>query len=143
MKDLLRRAEGVKYAEIKIRIRNAGSDAFKPHVFGESITVGRRISEEGGSSYRIRNARGQAVPEFNSARGLVEITDHFNLQMTNPCSILMQDTSRNFLAQATPKSKYAFFLKATQLDQMKLDFENTEGAVAADGGACGALQARL
>lgn len=32
--------------------------------------------------------------------------DHFGIQVSNPCVILMQDTARDFLTTANPKTKY-------------------------------------
>lgn len=51
-----------------------------------------------------------------------EILDQFNIQIMNPCAILMQDTSRQFLTTQSAKDKYKFFAKATQLEQMKNDY---------------------
>lgn len=50
------------------------------------------------------------------------ILDQFNIQISNPCSILMQDTARQFLTTSSHKDKYKFFMMATQLKELKDDF---------------------
>jgi len=44
--------------------------------------------------------------------------ESFNIQINNPCSILMQETSKKFLINNSPYEKYKFFLAATQLEGM-------------------------
>ena len=57
---------------------------------------------------------------------LVAITDHCNIQIDNPVSLLNQDTSRNFLHNSKPTAKYKLFMKATQLEQIALDHEKSK-----------------
>ncbi|KAG5847140.1 hypothetical protein ANANG_G00122860 [Anguilla anguilla] len=53
---------------------------------------------------------------------LVSILDHFNIQVDNPVSILTQEMSKHFLHSKGEGDKYKFFMKATQLEQMKEDY---------------------
>ncbi|RMC17213.1 hypothetical protein DUI87_05790 [Hirundo rustica rustica] len=53
---------------------------------------------------------------------LVGILDHFNIQVDNPVSILTQEMSKQFLQTKNEGDKYKFFMKATQLEQMKEDY---------------------
>jgi structural maintenance of chromosomes protein 6 len=48
---------------------------------------------------------GRAVGKGQSE--LAAILEHFNIQVNNPCAILMQDTSRQFLAGSSEKEKYS------------------------------------
>ena len=41
-----------------VRLRNEGSDAYKPETYGQSIMVERRISSDGTSGYSIKNHKG-------------------------------------------------------------------------------------
>ena len=56
---------------------------------------------------------------------LVAITDHCNIQIDNPVSLLNQDTSRNFLHNSKPTAKYKLFMKATHLEQIALDYQKS------------------
>ena len=91
-------------AEVSVKLRNRGQDAFKPAEYGKSITVVRRISQEGTSSYKLKNADGKVVT--TKREELNHILDQFNIQVDNPVSILNQDTSRNFLHSKSPQDKY-------------------------------------
>lgn len=33
------------YAMVEVELKNRGEDAFKPEIFGDSIIIGRRITE--------------------------------------------------------------------------------------------------
>lgn len=48
--------------------------------------------------------------------------DHFNIQVENPVSVLTQEMSKLFLQSKNEGDKYKFFMKATQLEQMKEDY---------------------
>ncbi|KAI5620328.1 structural maintenance of chromosomes protein 6, partial [Silurus asotus] len=114
--------EGEGSAEISITLRNRGQDSYKPHVFGESITIDLRISNEGLRTYKLKSKTGQLVP-FKREE-LASILDHFNIQVNNPISVLTQEMSKNFLHSKGEGDKYkaSFFMKATQLEQMKEDY---------------------
>ncbi|TRY56193.1 hypothetical protein DNTS_002545 [Danionella cerebrum] len=175
--------EGESSADVSITLSNRGRDAYKPEVFGQSITVDLRISSEGVRTYKIRSKTemrgkkectgGLRRPDLEAAdespikrRGkrsglqkslpakshvvsskkeeLLNILDHFNIQVRllrslvekrsagfhrcvlfqvdNPVSILTQEMSKHFLHSKGEGDKYKFFMKATQLDQMKEDY---------------------
>ncbi len=97
--------EGASYATCTVRLRNRGEDAFQPHIFGDSITIERRIGGEGSSSgYKIYNHERKLV---DTRKTLLDgILDHLNIQVDNPMTVLTQDQSRQFLASATGKDKY-------------------------------------
>ncbi|PRP80617.1 hypothetical protein PROFUN_11560 [Planoprotostelium fungivorum] len=117
--DLIR--SGCNAATVSIRLRNRGTEAYRHDAYGDSITIERKIKKEGSSTYALKSASSKTVSKASTE--LHNILDHFNIQVSNPCSILMQDTSREFLNNATSKDKYKFFLMATQLDAMEKDFE--------------------
>ncbi|RXN13962.1 structural maintenance of chromosomes 6 [Labeo rohita] len=112
--------EGESSADVSITLRNRGRDAYKPEVFGQSITVDLRISSEGIRTYKLRRKTGQLVS--SKKEELISILDHFNIQVDNPVSILTQEMSKHFLHSKGEGDKYKFFMKATQLDQMKEDY---------------------
>uniref|UniRef100_A0A6I8PMA1 Structural maintenance of chromosomes protein 6 n=1 Tax=Xenopus tropicalis TaxID=8364 RepID=A0A6I8PMA1_XENTR len=111
---------GENFAEISITLRNRGQDAYKPDVFGNSITVRQRITTEGGRTYKLKSATGAVIS--NKKEELTMILDHFNIQVDNPVSVLTQEMSKLFLQSKNESDKYKFFMKATQLEQMKEDY---------------------
>ncbi|KAL7836398.1 hypothetical protein AOLI_G00276820 [Acnodon oligacanthus] len=112
--------EGESSAEISITLRNRGQDAYKPDVFGQSITIDLRISSEGLRTYKLKSKTGLLVS--SKKEELVTILDHFNIQVDNPVSVLTQEMSKHFLHSKGEGDKYKFFMKATQLEQMKEDY---------------------
>ena len=48
--------EGCAFATICIHLRNRGPDAFKPAEYGVTIIVERRLTGDGGGSYKIKSS---------------------------------------------------------------------------------------
>ena len=46
---------------MSVQLRNVGTDAFRRTDYGDSIIVERRISIDGGSSYKIKSAKGELI----------------------------------------------------------------------------------
>ncbi|BGP23866.1 DNA repair protein rad18 [Rhodotorula toruloides] len=125
--------EGKPSARVSVTLANKGEDAFMPHIYGGEITVERVLNKTGSGSYKIKNAEGKVVDQKKAT--LDAILDNFNIQVDNPMTVLTQDQSRQFLASASPKDKYTFFLRGTQLAQLTEEYEqiraNTEQMEAA------------
>ncbi|XP_074051161.1 structural maintenance of chromosomes protein 6 [Macrotis lagotis] len=112
--------DGQSSADVSITLRNRGEDAFKPSIYGTSITVQQHISVEGNRSYKLKGQTGNLVSAKKEE--LTAILDHFNIQVDNPVSVLTQEMSKQFLQSKNEGDKYKFFMKATQLEQMKEDY---------------------
>uniref|UniRef100_A0A3B4V0F1 Structural maintenance of chromosomes protein 6 n=1 Tax=Seriola dumerili TaxID=41447 RepID=A0A3B4V0F1_SERDU len=112
--------EGESSADVSITLRNKGRDAYKPEVYGAAIIVDLRITREGLRTYKLRSKSGQIVS--TKKEELLSILDNFNIQVNNPVSVLTQEMSKYFLHSKGEGDKYKFFMKATQLDQMREDF---------------------
>uniref|UniRef100_A0A8D3ATQ3 Structural maintenance of chromosomes protein 6 n=1 Tax=Scophthalmus maximus TaxID=52904 RepID=A0A8D3ATQ3_SCOMX len=112
--------EGESSADVSITLRNKGRDAYKPEVYGQAIIVDLRITREGLRTYKLRSKSGQIVS--TKKEELISILDNFNIQVNNPVSILTQEMSKYFLHSKGEGDKYKFFMKATQLEQMREDF---------------------
>ncbi|XP_008311197.1 structural maintenance of chromosomes protein 6 [Cynoglossus semilaevis] len=112
--------EGESSADVSITLRNRGRDPYKPEVYGQSITVDLRITREGLRTYKLRSKSGQIIS--SKKEELMCILDNFNIQVDNPVSVLTQEMSKYFLHSKGEGDKYKFFMKATQLDQMREDF---------------------
>jgi len=112
---------GKNRAVITVKLRNRGPEAYRPAEFGKSIVVERVLNRDGSSGYKLKDHSSKKTISTKRAE-LNLILEQFNIQIDNPCSILMQDTSRQFLSDAKPQTKYKLFLVATQLEQMRKDF---------------------
>ncbi|NXD79031.1 SMC6 protein, partial [Halcyon senegalensis] len=112
--------DGETSADISITLRNQGRDAFKPEVYGGSIIVNQHINLDGSRSYRLKSKSGTVIS--SKKEELLGILDHFNIQVDNPVSVLTQEMSKHFLQSKNEGDKYKFFMKATQLEQMKEDY---------------------
>ncbi|NWW60448.1 SMC6 protein, partial [Ifrita kowaldi] len=113
--------KGETSADISITLRNQGRDAFKPELYGASITVNQRINQDGSRTCKLKNKSGTLIS--SKKEELIGILDHFNIQVVdNPVSVLTQEMSKQFLQTKNEGDKYKFFMKATQLEQMKEDY---------------------
>jgi hypothetical protein len=104
---------GTQKAIISVTLRNVGEDTFKHDLYGDSITVERTITLAGKTDYKFKDHREKVVT--TDRQELVPLCDRFNIQINNPCIIMMQETSRDFLGHSTPKKKYELFERATQI----------------------------
>ncbi|XP_034418531.1 structural maintenance of chromosomes protein 6 isoform X4 [Cyclopterus lumpus] len=118
LKDFVKTSESA--ADITVKLRNRGPDAFKRDAYGDCISVEHRISSDGCRTCRLRSKTGQLIS--NKKEELTAILDHFNIQLDNPVSILNQEMSKQFLHSKNESDKYKFFMKATLLEQMKRDY---------------------
>ncbi|KAJ1426545.1 SMCs flexible hinge superfamily [Sesbania bispinosa] len=113
LKDFIK--TGASNAVIHVEIQNEGEDAFKPEIYGGVIIVERRISESA-TSTTLKDHQGKKV--CSRKADLQEIIEHFNIDVENPCVIMSQDKSREFLHSGNNKDKFKFFYKATLLQQV-------------------------
>ncbi|KAM3603130.1 uncharacterized protein V6R79_017017 [Siganus canaliculatus] len=112
--------EGESSADVSVTLHNKGRDAYKPEVYGDSIIVDLRITRDGLRTYKLKTNLGQVVS--TKKEELLSVLDNFNIQVNNPVSILTQEMSKCFLHSKGEGDKYRFFMKATQLEQMREDF---------------------
>ncbi|XP_006664916.1 structural maintenance of chromosomes protein 6B-like [Oryza brachyantha] len=113
LKDFIK--TGCSYAAIIVDINNQREDAFKPELYGDLITLERRITESSSSTV-LKDQHGRKVAHRKD--DLNEIIEHFNIDVENPCVIMSQDKSREFLHSGNDKDKFKFFFKATLLQQV-------------------------
>ncbi|KAK3538335.1 hypothetical protein QTP70_035213, partial [Hemibagrus guttatus] len=111
---------GESSAEVTVKLRNRGSDAYKGDGYGDCISIEQRITSDGCRTCKIKNKSGTIVS--TKKEELTAILDHFNIQVDNPVSILNQEMSKQFLHSKSEADKYKFFMKATLLEQMKRDY---------------------
>lgn len=114
LKDFIK--TGCSHALVHVEMKNRGEDAFKAEAYGDLIMIERRISEST-SSIVLKNYQGKKVAAKREE--LQELIVHFNIDVENPCVIMSQDKSREFLHSGNSKDKFKFFFKATLLQQVE------------------------
>lgn len=122
LKDFIK--TGCSYAAIFVQIKNEGEDAFMPDTYGSMIIVERRITESS-SSIALKDHQGRKVAQ--RSKELEELVEYFNIDVENPCVIMSQDKSREFLHSGNDKDKFKFFFKATLLQQVSELLEGIRG----------------
>ncbi|KAI0138880.1 P-loop containing nucleoside triphosphate hydrolase protein [Xylariaceae sp. FL1272] len=113
--------EGEEHASLVIKLKNQGEDAYKPDVYGDSITCERWFTKSGGSGFRLKSTAGRLISTKKA--DVEDIVEWYCLQVDNPLNVLSQDNARQFLNAATPAMKYGYFIKGTQLEQLDDDYK--------------------
>ena len=116
--------EGEESATLAVKIKNQGESAYKPELYGRSITVERHFSRSGTSGFKLKNAEDKIITTKKA--DLDDILDYFAFQLDNPINVLTQDMARQFLSNSTPTDKYKFFIKGTQLESLDRDYQLIE-----------------
>ncbi|KAK4570872.1 hypothetical protein RGQ29_029649 [Quercus rubra] len=121
LKDFIK--TGCSYAVVCVEIKNEGEDAFKPEIYGDTIILERRITESTSTTV-LKDHQGRKVASRKD--DLREIVEHFNIDVENPCVIMSQDKSREFLHSGNDKDKFKFFYKASLLQQVSDLLQNID-----------------
>lgn len=116
--------EGCDSATLAVKIKNQGDGAYKPDLYGRSITVERNFTRVGTSGFKLKNAEDKLMSTKKA--DLDDILDFFAFQLDNPINVLTQDMARQFLSNSTPADKYKFFIKGTQLEALDNDYKIME-----------------
>ncbi|GME22107.1 DNA repair protein [Neofusicoccum parvum] len=116
--------EGEDAAMLAVKIKNHGTSAFKPELYGKTIIVERHFNKNGASGFKIKNVKEKVVSTKKT--DLEDIIDAFQLQMDNPMNVLSQDMARQFLNHSTPADKFKFFLEGTQIAALDRDYRVLE-----------------
>ncbi|KAF1956479.1 dna repair protein-like protein rad18 [Byssothecium circinans] len=112
---------GRQHATLSVKLKNQGDLAYRPELYGNSIIVERHFSHAGSSGFKLKDQNGRIVSQKKA--DVEDILDAFALQLDNPMNVLTQDMARQFLNSSTPKDKYKFFLKGTQLETLDNDYK--------------------
>ncbi|KAF2532951.1 hypothetical protein F2Q70_00032515 [Brassica cretica] len=123
LKDFIK--TGCSYAVVHVEIKNQGEDAFKPEVYGDVIIVERRITESASSTI-LKDHEGKKVSSRKDE--LRELVEHYNIDVENPCVVMSQDKSREFLHSGNDKDKFKDAVsRKISLDAL-VDFAIAHGA---------------
>ncbi|KAI0381060.1 P-loop containing nucleoside triphosphate hydrolase protein [Hypomontagnella monticulosa] len=113
--------EGQEHANLVVKIKNQGPDAYKPDHFGESIIVERHFTKSGSSGFKLKSCTGRIISTKKS--DVDDVVEYYCLQVDNPLNVLSQDNARQFLNAASPAAKYKYFVQGTQLEQLDQDYQ--------------------
>ncbi|KAF1743967.1 hypothetical protein MXB_3295, partial [Myxobolus squamalis] len=111
-------------ASVTISLCNEGPEGYKNELYGNLIIIERKINFSGVCSYKTISEQNTIV--MRSRNEVLSITAHFNIQVDNPICILNQDFSKTFLNTQDPKIKYKLFMHATNLDDVRQGYLDTE-----------------
>lgn len=138
LKDFIK--TGCSHALVVVEMSNQGVDAFKFDDYGEKITIERRITESGNTTV-LKDSHGKKVSA--KKEDLQELVDHFNIDVENPCVIMSQDKSREFLHSGSGKDKFKFFYRATLLQQVLELLKGIQQNIEAAGGYIGEMEQEM
>ena len=111
--------KGASRAVVQVTLRNAGEDAYKPELYGASITFQRTINESGTSAYLLKDQHLRDVVRKSreAKEECKRILDKFQIQVDSPVVILQQDEAKEMLKIESSDRLYKFFEKATLIKQ--------------------------
>jgi len=115
-------------ARVRVTLLNKGSDAFQHEVYGDHITVERSIASSSGgyNGYKLLNT--EMKEKSRSKKDLDLMLDQLNIQVENPVAVLDQEEAKKFLT-GKAEDKYAFFMKATELERIDRSYASTQDTV--------------
>lgn len=113
---------GKNTASVSVTLKNCGPEAYKPDIYGEKITIERQFSLDGSNCYKLKSESGKIIS--NSKEELTNIVNTMDIQIENPVTVLVQDTSKNFLVSKTSKADKLFklFYEGTGLSKVYDDY---------------------
>lgn len=112
-KIVIKLSNGIKNVDTKI--------GYMFNHYGETIIVERIINLNGTSNYKIKSEKGKVISEKKEE--LDNILKHLSIHIDNPICVLTQEVSKNFLNSKSAHDKFRFFVKATQIEDTKNDYE--------------------
>jgi len=115
---------GRNSGSVELQLCNEGAMAYRPRVYGKTITIIRNVTASGSGSYRIKSEAGEVIS--TQAKEVQNITSNLNIQVDNPVCLLTQDTSRNFLSSNDPKNKFTLFMRATSLEMLESEYKKIQ-----------------
>ena len=111
--------KGTNKCVIQVTLSNKGDDAYKPELYGSSITFQRTISDAGTSAYLLKDEGLKDIvrKSKDAKEECKRILDKFQIQLDSPIVILHQDEAKEMLKMESPDKLYKFFEKSTLIKQ--------------------------
>lgn len=116
---------GCPAAVAAVTIWNTGDDAFHPQLYGQQITVQRRITASGSSTWKLSDQDGRKVGPGNKDQ-VDELLNHLSIEANNPAVCMGQDTCRQFASETSGKKKYDLFMQATHQDSTLINMAKAD-----------------
>lgn len=121
--------EGSNFFSVAVTLFNGGSERFQWEKFGDSITVERKVTLDGSSTYRLRNSTGSSVGGDKPREVIREIISFYRLQIENPLILLTQDIAKRYLATSSATERYRLVMQGSQLQRLSEDYEQAGNLV--------------
>ncbi|CAF1103411.1 unnamed protein product [Rotaria sp. Silwood1] len=118
VQSFIRKGEG--FAELSITLANEGPEAYKPELYGKEIHIIRKIGAKH-SGYKILGDKHKVISTRKEI--IAEINQALSISPENPLCVLHQEVAKTFLLQSDAEKKYQFYMKVSQLDQIKQAYE--------------------
>lgn len=125
IKDLIK--DGQSMARVAIVFSNKGPQAYEHEVYGDSITVERKLVRIGANTYSIKSHDGKVISKKKTV--LEELLFRFNIRVDNPLSFLSQDKAREFLTLTTDHAKYNYFMAGALIDDILDNYRKTHNDI--------------
>ncbi|KFK25150.1 hypothetical protein AALP_AA8G072300, partial [Arabis alpina] len=101
LKDFIK--TGCSNALVRVEMKNEGEDAFKPEIYGDTLIIERRIAESSSTTV-LKDHQGRKISSRREE--LRELVEHHNIDVENPCVIMSQDKSREYLHSGNDRDKF-------------------------------------
>ena len=121
--------EGSNFFSVTVTLFNGGMERFQWDKFGNSITIERKVTLEGASTYRLRNHSGSLVGGDRPREMIKEIISFYRLQIENPLILLTQDIAKRYLATSSPLERYRLVMQGSQLLRLSEDYDQVRNFV--------------
>ncbi len=112
--------KGETSAELTITLANEGPEAYKPELYGKEIQIIRKIGAKQ-SGYKVLGDNHKIISTHKET--IAEIIQALSISPENPLCILHQEIAKTFLLNSDARKKYQFYMKVSQLDQIKQAYE--------------------
>ena len=133
---------GAREAVIKVILWNGAPDGHRREELGDEVTIERRISVTGASTWALRSADSRLV---STARADVDaLLEALSIDASNPVAVMTQDVARSFLgggggggggagavpsAAAAASKKFEVYVRATLLSRIEAGLQTARDTV--------------
>eukprot|EP00741_Cyanophora_paradoxa_P002339 tig00000600_g2269.t1 len=116
----------IREAKVEVVLCNQGSNPFRQDEFGKHISIERTIRTNGQSDFCVTGENGQRTKGKDARRLVDAIVNHWDIQVGNPCVVMMQDQAKEFLQKTDEKSLFKFYTTAMQFDETRENYTKAQ-----------------